>query len=241
MPSKSELLTSSGLRIDGRKCGEIRNLRFRVGILPGVTGSSEVEMGTTRVQVCVFGPLEKPSGYNDKSFLNVKYKVSASATYEFKPSSSKSRQSEEMRVIIKRTFEPVILRENFERSILDIGVFVLQYDGGLLSAVLNAVTLALIDASIPISDYVCSCTAGLIQGNPAADLSLIEESSNIPSLTLAIMPRKSNIVTVEAQTAVDVEKLQQMVDLAFECCKTINLKIKSTISTSIQNLMLLGN
>lgn len=237
MYARSELLTSNGLRVDGRRCDEIRNIKLKLGTVTGISGSSEVEMGMTKVQVCIIGPSEKPASFMDKSFLVVKYNVSALASYELKSVSTKSKQNDEIRTLIKRTFEPIIIKENFEKSILEICVFVLQQDGGVLSTVLNAVTLALVDASIPLYDYICSCTTGLIQDNPIADLSLIEESSKIPSLFLAIMPRKDSIVTIDVYSPIDAEKLNKMIDTAFECCKTIKTQINETVRKSIKHLI----
>lgn len=107
--------------------------------------------------------LQRPSSAPERSVLNVQFRVSTLANAEFKALSSKSRQNEETGAIIKRTFDPVIIRKTFERSIINLHVLVLQSDGGVLSAAINAASLALADASIPMLDYVCSCSAGILQ------------------------------------------------------------------------------
>jgi exosome complex component RRP41 len=52
------------------------------------------------------------------------------------------------------------------RSQIDIFVEVLQADGGNLCACINAATLALIDAGIPLRDYVTACTSSLVNDVP---------------------------------------------------------------------------
>lgn len=54
----------------------------------------------------------------------------------------------------------------FPRSQIDIYIQVLQSDGGDKVAAINASTLALIDAGVPMSDFVCACAAGCIDGTP---------------------------------------------------------------------------
>jgi exosome complex component RRP41 len=70
----------------------------------------------------------------------------------------------EIALIIKQTFETVVLTTLAPRSQIDIYINVLQSDGGIKSAAINAATLALIDAGVPMTDFVCSCAAGFIDG-----------------------------------------------------------------------------
>lgn len=58
MSSKSGLITSDGLRVDGRRRDEVRRMNFLVRISPDAAGSAEVDVGGTRVQATVFGPAE---------------------------------------------------------------------------------------------------------------------------------------------------------------------------------------
>jgi len=64
------------------------------------------------------------------------------------------------------------------RSQIDISVLVLEQDGGVLQTAINAVTLALVDAGIPMNDYICATSSGLVDN--IAILGLLPElSSNI--------------------------------------------------------------
>lgn len=55
---------------------------------------------------------------------------------------------------LKQTFEATIKTELYPRSQIDIFVEVLQADGGNYCACVNAATLALIDAGIPLKVVV---------------------------------------------------------------------------------------
>ena len=85
-------------------------------------------------------------------------------------------------------FESVIMRELYPQSKIDIYVQVLQSDGGVVYLYLymrdddndvcvvtivgnrcvsiNAATMALIDAGIPLKDFVCATSAGYIEDTP---------------------------------------------------------------------------
>jgi hypothetical protein len=71
-----------------------------------------------------------------------------------------------MALAVRQTFESVVMTHLYPRSEIDIQIHVLQSDGGALHVCLNATTLALIDAGIALSDYVCACSAGLIDSTP---------------------------------------------------------------------------
>jgi len=76
----------------------------------------------------------------------------------------------EISLLLKQTFEQVIRVERFPRSQIDINVHVLSADGGTRCACINAITLALIDAGIPMKDMVVACAAGMVSETPILDL-----------------------------------------------------------------------
>ena len=60
------------------------------------------------------------------------------------------RRTLELAATIASTFEPVVQTSLYPRSQIDIYVHVLQQDGSLLAACINATTLALITAGVPL-------------------------------------------------------------------------------------------
>lgn len=70
----------------------------------------------------------------------------------------------------------------------------LQADGGNYCACVNAATLALIDAGIPLKEYVIACTASLGNGDvPLIDVSHLEESMGGSNLTVAVLPLSGQV------------------------------------------------
>ena len=56
--------------------------------------------------------------------------------------------------------EAALLLHLYPKTKIEIVVWILADDGGRLCAAINATTLALVDAGIPMKDLVCACSAG---------------------------------------------------------------------------------
>ena len=53
-----ELLSDQGLRLDGRRANELRQIRCRLGVFSQTDGSAYLEQGNTKVLAAVYGPHE---------------------------------------------------------------------------------------------------------------------------------------------------------------------------------------
>ena len=113
--------------------------------------------------------------------------------------------------------------------IYDLGDFmsctffqVLQSDGGNYCASVNAATLALIDAGIPMKDYVCACSASFVNDTPIVDISYLEESSGGSELIVATLPKSEQIVFLEMNARLHEDNLSPVLDLAVKGCKDIH-------------------
>jgi len=56
--SRREFLSPEGLRLDGRRPGELRGVTASIGVLPSIDGSAIFELGGTKVLATVQGPRE---------------------------------------------------------------------------------------------------------------------------------------------------------------------------------------
>ena len=96
---------------------------------------------------------------------------------------------------------------------------VLQSDGSNYCACVNAATLAIIDAGIPIKDYVCACSVSLVRDTPLIDMNHLEESSGSPYISLALLPNYDQIVLMESASRMHVDYLDKMIESAMVGCK----------------------
>lgn len=194
--ARNEILSPEGLRSDGRRWNETRRFRARIGLTTCTSssdGSSLVSMGLTTVMCTVSGPKEPSANLrgqveSDRAFLNIQYTLSAFSGQERKRSGRTDKRVQEIQQAIESTFAEIVLLKLHPRSQIDVTITVLQQDGGTVAAAINAVTLALIDAGIPMYTFVSAVTAGssLADSVPQAilDLSNLEET-DIPWLTVA--------------------------------------------------------
>lgn len=110
----------------------------------------------------------------------------SSADYTYVLTASKEKEYEQ---IIRQTFEPVIMAEKFPRAVISIVVQVIEDNGSLLSVAINAVSLALLDAGVPMLAVVTSATCGMLaDGGLILDPSRAEEEVN------------SNVTTLDEET-----------------------------------------
>ncbi len=91
-----------------------------------------------------------------------------------------------------------------------------------MSACINASTLALIDAGVPLRDYVASVTCGGQGENPLVDLNYSEEvGGQAAHVTVALLPRTDETVLMELSSRVHLAHLDKLVEAALTGCKEV--------------------
>jgi exosome complex component RRP41 len=129
---------------------------------------------------------------------------------------------------MQTTLQNTLFTALFPHSTITISLQVLSQDGSLLSALLNASTLALIDAGIPMKDYICACTTGSTssyssndeQADPLLDLNLTEEQE-LPFLTVATLGATDEVAVLVMETRVQVRRLEGMLAVGVDGCKQV--------------------
>lgn len=114
---------------------------------------------------------------------------------------------------LEETFSSVVMTSTFPRSQLDIFVEISNADGGVLAAAFNAVTLALLDAGVPLMDYVIAGSVSYVQGHFLLDPNRMEESSACPVLIAALLPRSQKFCFLNSELRLASDKLPTMVEL----------------------------
>jgi exosome complex component RRP41 len=133
-----------------------------------------------------------------------------------------------MQTTIASAFAQTIFTNLYPRSHISLSLHVLSQDGSLLAACLNASTLALIDAGIPMRDYICACTAGSTSSyssndeaaDPLLDLNSVEEQE-LPFLTVATVGESDVVSVLVMETRVQVGRLEGMLAVGVDGCKQV--------------------
>lgn len=217
-----------------------------MGVFKQADGSAYIEMGNTKALATVYGPHEvttKSKILHDRVLLNCQFSMATFSTGERKKRPKGDRRSTETSLLIRRTFEAAILTQLYPRSQIDIYVQILQADGSNQSACINAATLALIDAGIPMKDYVSACTVSFVNDKPLMDINYLEESFGGPQLSLAVLPKSGNIVMFQMNSRLHVDNLEKVLDLAKKGCTDIHALQRQTVHEFSQECLpfLTGN
>lgn len=117
---------------------------------------------------------------------------------------------------------------------------ILQSDGGNYSVCVNAATLAVIDAGIPMRDYVCACTVGFVDETPLADLCYAEESGGVSSLGLALLPRGGQIALVQMDARLHQDNLDALIEAAMTACKGVSKVLDEVVRQHLQEASMLA-
>ncbi|KAI0216701.1 Exosome non-catalytic core component, partial [Massospora cicadina] len=173
---------------------------------------------------------KKAAVLHDRAFLNVEINVSPFSSSERHKRTKNDKRLLELAQSVKQTFEPIVLTQLSSRSQIDIYLQVLQNDGGMLQACINASTLALIHAGVPMTDYVCATSAGFFENTVVLDINQIEESSSqSPEVTVAISPLNQKVILLQIESKLHIEHFKDVVELAIHGCHQVKERLEKTI------------
>ncbi|KAJ3330655.1 Exosome complex component RRP41 [Blyttiomyces sp. JEL0837] len=229
---RPEIVSPEGFRLDGRRPAELRRISFQSGTIAQADGSGYVEHGNTKCLARIYGPQEPSRRANqshDKASVNVEFDVASFSTGERKQRRRQDRRLMELAYHIKTAFEAIIMIGSYPRSEINIHIQILQVDGGLPHAAINAATLALIDAGVPMQDYVVACSSGFANGSAILDTNFLEETADVPIVTVALLPTNGKVVLLEMESRLHLNAFPEVLNLATEGCKQIALQMQNHI------------
>lgn len=220
--AKPEKLIENGIRLDGRKPDELRPIKIKVGVLNRADGSCYFEFGGNKVIAAVYGPREVHPRHMQKSTSAVvRYRYNmASFSVEERKRPGPDRRSIEVSKVSREALEPVIFQEYFPRSAIDIFVEVLQADAGTRTAGINAASIALADAGIPMKSLVSACAAGKIDDTVVLDLNKDEDNYGQADMPIAMTP-EGNITLLQMDGHLTKDEFREAFELAKNGCKAI--------------------
>ncbi|KAI0293814.1 ribosomal protein S5 domain 2-type protein, partial [Russula brevipes] len=228
-----------GFRSDGRRQYELREMAFDCTAQAGADGSARVAHGLTDVLVSVFGPREarvRAQTLHDRATIHVEATIAPFSASERRRRGRGDKRVLELAATIKATFEPVVQTSLYPRSQIDIFVHVLQQDGGVLQAAVNATTVALVNAGVPLADYVCAVTGGVHAAAPMLDLTALEEA-DLPHVTVASMPRSGHLTLVSMETRLHVDRFEEILRLAGEAGAVIHKEMRAVVRQRTKSLL----
>jgi exosome complex component RRP41 len=114
-----EYVSLEGLRLDGRRPKETRQIRCQMSVLPNADGSALFEAGNTKVLAAVYGPREaanRSQSLHDRALVQCEFSMASFATGERRRRTKGDRKSVEMGLVIKQALETAMITELLPRS-----------------------------------------------------------------------------------------------------------------------------
>ncbi len=223
MSDKPErFIDEKGQRLDGRSVDEIRPMTVEMGVLSRADGSCYLEWGNNKVLAAVYGPRElhprRMQRYNEV-LLRYRYNMAAfSVEDRIRP--GPSRRSTEISKVSGEAFEPVIMKQFYPGAVIDVFVEVLQADAGTRTAGINAASLALVDAGIPMKGLIAACAVGKVDGQLVLDLNKPEDNYGDADLPVA-MTEDGEITLLQMDGNLKYDEFIQGMEMVKAGCQQI--------------------
>jgi exosome complex component RRP41 len=183
---------------------------------------------------------------NNNAMVETEINIAPLAQTDRRRRTKGDKRVQELQTTISQTFQTHLFTHLYPRSTISITLHVLSLDGALLVACLNAASLALVDAGVPMPSILAAVTSGYItsaentpspsSSDPVLDLSNAEEQE-LPFLslaTVAAMPGEDDKVSVLVmESRIQVEqgggKLDGMLALGIDGCKRVRKVLEDVI------------
>lgn len=218
-----KLIDGKGKRIDGRNLDELRPITIKANVLKRADGSAYLEWGGNKVIVAVYGPREvHPRHLQDptKALVQCRYNMAAFSVLDRKRPGP-DRRSVEISKVLSEALEYVIFTEQFPRTTIDIFIEVLQAEAGTRCSGLNASSVALADAGIPMRDLIASCAFGKVEGKVVLDLCKEEDNYGDADVPMALVPRTDEMVLLQMDGHLTQEEFNEGLAMGVSACRHI--------------------
>jgi exosome complex component RRP41 len=216
-------MNENGIRCDGRSIDQIRNVSIKVGVLKNADGSAYIEFGKNKILAGVFGPRDvhpKHMADQDSGILRCRYHMSPFSVTERK-NPAPSRREIEISKVIKEALQPAVILKDFPRTVVDVFIEILQADGGSRCAALDAASVALVDAGIPMRDMVSACAAGKVADKIVLDVNDEEDKEGQADMPVAYMPNLGKITLMQLDGILTPNEYKKCLETAIGGCKQV--------------------
>lgn len=227
---KTDLIVN-GKRLDSRQPEQLRDIKMEMDIVTRANGSAKVSSGKTTAIAAVHGPRELYPRFLQESaagILRCRYNM-APFSVDDRKSPGPDRRSVELSKVIRLAFEPVIFLEDFPRVVVDAFIEIIQADGSTRVTGINALSLALASAGVPMKDLVVACSVGKIDNTLVVDLNGEEDNGSEVDMAVAMLPTKKLITLLQMDGLLTRKEFSKLLKLAEESCEKIYQLQKKTL------------
>ncbi len=225
-----ELITQ-GIRTDKRLVDQTREIKMEVDIIASAKGSAKVSFGNTVAIASVHGPRELFPRFlqeSQRGIFRVRYNMAPFSVYDRKSPGS-DRRSTELSKVIRLSLEPVLFLDDYPKITVDGFIEIIQADGSTRVTGINALSLALATAGIPMRDMVSACSVGKINGTLVVDLNGIEDNNSESDVAVAMVSSSNMVTLLQMDGVLSKEEFMKLLGMAKDTCKKVYEMQKETL------------
>lgn len=227
-------------RPDGRALDELRKITAKVGIIPNADGSAMFAFGKTVAIAAVYGPRQLHPQHlqnSQRGLLRCNYDLLSFSVADRKRPGP-SRRSQEISKVTEWALSPVVFLEEFPNEVIDVQIYILQADAGTRTAGINAASMALAHAGIPMRDLVCSVAVGKNDKLLIADLSKEEEDCHegegATDFAIAKFANADEFSLMQMDGKIQPEAVKEAMKMATKVCKQIYEAQKAALNELVE-------
>lgn len=231
----------AGSRIDGRKPDEIRQISARVGLLPRTHGSALFSRGDTQVlSITTLGSpaleqlIDGMTGEETKRFMH-HYNFPPFSTGEVRRVGSPGRREIGHGALAEKALMPIIPNEEKFPYTIRIVSEVLSSAGSTSMASVCALSLALMDAGVPIAEPVAGVAIGSFSQHGKrillTDIAYTEDSRG--EMDFKVAGTKNGITAIQMDLKIQSQDLETL-EKALERAKTGRLQILDVMNKVLE-------
>jgi exosome complex component RRP41 len=181
---------------------------------------------------------------NNNALVETEVTIASFAQTDRRRRTKGDKRVQEIQTTISSAFQAHLFTHLYPRSSITISLHVLSLDGSLLAACLNAASLALVDAGVPMPSILAAVTSGMITStdgvtpsDPVLDLNNAEELE-LPFLSVATVAGlnedeedKVSVLVMESRIQIGQEggKLEAMLAVGVDGCKQVRTIMEGVV------------
>jgi exosome complex component RRP41 len=165
---------------------------------------------------------------SDRAVLQTFYAMAPFSTTE-RTRPGHSRRSQEICKVTREALESALFLEEFPKTGIDVFIDIIEADAGTRTAGINAASVALADAGIPMRDLVTAVAAGRIGEQCILDLAGKEEEATKADIPIAYMPRSKQITLLQMDGDMTPAEVKDTISLAIKGCEFLYQKQKEAL------------
>jgi len=219
------------MRKDGRQSDQLREIKMKLDVVTVANGSAEVRFGNTVALAAAYGPrglFPRHLQESEACRLRCRYNMAPFSVDERK-SPGPDRRSVEISKVIRLALGPTIFLEDFPRAGIDGFIEIIQADGSTRVTGINALSLALASAGIPMKDLAVACSVGKIDDTLIVDLNGEEDNNSQADMAFAMLLSKNLVTLLQMDGILTKDELIELLNMAKSSCEKIYEMQKSVL------------